>query len=369
MTYTPNDPDLRGRFRVHTGDPVGEKPEQPKKPADKKPPIKFLSSAEFLSSWTPKSFLWKGIIEEGRLLTMCGPTGTGKTAIALLLALAIARGQPLAGRRTRQAGVLICAGENPVDVKTRWKAMLAREMLDPEEIDVHFVEGRFSIEEQIDTIRAHIARHPTGLVIPDTLQAFFNGDDSNSNDQMKAAAFGFREITKFGPAVLIPAHPKKGATKDSNEPYGGGAPVNEIDGNLALWGSPSSIELYWCRKFRGSFEPAHFALDVGPVPDALDLDGDEIITVTARAIEAGEAQEREERLDADLIRLLTAIRDNPGASLDRLAAACAPMAGLPGWSRSTVNRRLGALLALGLADRALGKVVITGRGGRIIENI
>ena len=143
-----------------------EEKHKDEKAKERPSPIKIVSTASFLSTWAPQSFLLKGIIEEGRLLTMCGPTGTGKTAIALLMALAIARGLPLAGRRTRQAGVLFLAGENPLDVKTRWLTMLRREMLDPATIDVHFVEGRFSIEEQLDTIQAHLSKHPTGVVIP-----------------------------------------------------------------------------------------------------------------------------------------------------------------------------------------------------------
>jgi hypothetical protein len=339
----------------------GQKSEKNKKPA-----IAILSSSRFLSTWAPQCFLWKGIIEEGRLLTMCGPTGTGKTAIGLLMALAIARGQELAGRRTRQAGVLFLAGENPTDVKTRWKTALGREMIDPDTVDVHFVEGRFNIEEQLDAIHAHLTTHPTGLVIPDTLQAFFDGDDSNSNDQMKAAAFGFREITKAGPAVLIPAHPKKGASRDNNVPYGGGALLNEVDGNISLWGSQACVELHWCGKFRGSFDPVHFALDVCQMPDVLDLDGDPITTVIARAIGGDEAETQEEVLNGELICLLAAIRDNPGASIERLGTACAPMAGLPGWSRSNTDRRLKALIARGLIEKSLGKVVLTAKGGRFL---
>jgi hypothetical protein len=42
------------------------------------------------------------------------------------------------------------------------------------------------------------------------------------------------------------------------------------------------------------------------------------------------------------------------------------MAGLPGWSRSNTDRRLKALIARGLIEKSLGKVVLTAKGGRFL---
>src|SRR5690606_11699222 len=65
----------------------------------------FLSSREFVDRFKPKAFLLKGIIEEGRLYTMTGPTGTGKTAIALLIGMNIARGIPVGNLKTKKRPV------------------------------------------------------------------------------------------------------------------------------------------------------------------------------------------------------------------------------------------------------------------------
>ena len=48
-------------------------------------------------------------------------------------------------------------------------------------------------------------------------------------------------------------HPTKGASRGNLLPRGGGAFLNELDGNLANWShSPGEVtELHWCGKIRG----------------------------------------------------------------------------------------------------------------------
>jgi RecA-family ATPase len=50
-----------------------------------------------------------------------------------------------------------------------------------------------------------------GLVIIDTLQAYFTGDDSNRNSQVVKFLRSLRPITELAhkPTVLVPAHPTK----------------------------------------------------------------------------------------------------------------------------------------------------------------
>lgn len=330
------------------------------------PGIRIQTTAEFVGEWSPKPFLLKPVIETGRLYTATGPTGTGKTAIALLIALHIARGVELAGRKVRRAPVLFLAGENHEDVRTRWLTMLKIEGIDPDTVDVHFVGGRFSIEGHFATVKEHMEKHATGLVIVDTLQAFFDGDDSNSNEQMKALAHVLRRIANLGPAVVVPAHPVKNVSKDRNVPYGGGALLNEVDGNLSLWGEPETVQLSWCGKFRGSFEPIDFALDVVEMPGAVDTDGDPIKTVKARVIGAIEVEQKAAAIDQMLKRLLFVVYDNKGASERSIIDAYNARFPEAPAKRSTVQRRLGELKSEKLIERTLGRWRLTGKGAEII---
>ena len=135
-----------------------EKPEEP----PKSPLPQFLSTAEFLAKWRAKNFLLKPIIEEGRFITLTGPTGTGKTAVILTIVLHIALGMMLGPCKVRKAGILFLAGENPDDVRTRWLTMLRRLAIDPSSIDVTFVEGRFDIAAQLEVVAAYLGGAPDG---------------------------------------------------------------------------------------------------------------------------------------------------------------------------------------------------------------
>jgi hypothetical protein len=52
---------------------------------------------------------------------------------------------------------------------------------------------------------------------------------------------------------LVAAHPIKNAPEDNLMPYGSGAILNEVDGNLTLWKNPNTgiVSLYWQGKLRG----------------------------------------------------------------------------------------------------------------------
>jgi hypothetical protein len=72
-------------------------------------------------------------------------------------------------------------------------------------------------------------------------------------------------------------------------PRGGGAFLNEVDGNLTCVRDDSLLTLHWCGKLRGpGFDPV--ALELVPLdsPRLVDADGDPISTVMARPISDAE---------------------------------------------------------------------------------
>jgi len=101
-----------------------------------------------------------------------------------------------------------------------------------------------------------------GSALPylDTLQSYFPGDDFSGNAEVLKFMRSLRPITEIRgePTVLVAAHPVKGATTENLVPYGGGAILNEIDGNFTQTPSPDgkTTKLHWFGKLReADFEP------------------------------------------------------------------------------------------------------------------
>jgi hypothetical protein len=125
-----------------------------------------------------------------------------------------------------------------------------------------------------------------------------------------------------GPTVIAACHPTKNATPGSLIPRGGGAFINECDGNLTCQKTDSAIELHWYFKFRGpDFAPISFKIETVTHRLLKDTGGGLIPTVIASYISETAQEEMSAVAFNDENRLLQAIADNPGASRAKLALA------------------------------------------------
>jgi hypothetical protein len=99
-------------------------------------------------------------------------------------------------------------------------------------------------------------------------------------------------------------------------PRGGGAFVNEVDGNLVCVAQGGGlVDLHWHVKFRGpDFAPIPFKITAGQSEKLKDSDGEKIWTVTAAPVtvdtRSGGGNE-----------LIVAMQGEPGGSMVQLADA------------------------------------------------
>jgi len=278
-------------------------------------------------------------------------------------ALAIATGRPdILGLDVTRGRVAFLTFENPDDVRMRFMIAAYLLNIDLDEIadSIVVLDIRIKPEEVLAKIQKLATANPFTLVIVDTFAAFFDGNDTNDATQGGEFMRRLRPLTKIGglPTVAVAAHPVKNASEDNLIPYGSGAILNEVDGNLTLWKQPATgfVSLHWQGKLRGlDFEPVLFQFEEASSPDLLDAKGRQFLLPTMRPVSRETAEQRD-KAEANLdLALLQAMIANPDGTQAEWGHAI-------GRDKSRVNRKLQRLKVLKLVEEGLGKWRVTPRG-------
>jgi hypothetical protein len=156
-------------------------------------------------------------------------------------------------------------------------------------------------------------------------------------------------------------------SRENMIPRGGGAFLNEMDGNLTCMKVDGTMvtELHWQGKFRGiDFAAIPFRLEVGKTEKLKDSKGRHIWSVIARSITGKERDAAEDAGQKNKAQLLAAMAKLPGASLADLATEV-------GWLtkdgkpyRSLVQRLLNSLRENKLVKKETGRWVLTKAGAK-----
>jgi hypothetical protein len=330
------------------------------------------SSAQFVANFTPPDYLINGVVQRRFAYALTGRTGSGKTAIVLLLAASVALGRPIGSLEVAQGRVLYFCGENPDDVRMRWIAMSKEFGFDIDDIAVHFIPGRFKNSDFRRRILYELRSiGEIVMVIIDTSAAYFPGDDPNNNAQMIAHAQTLRSLVDLpgGPSVLINCHPVKNAARDNLLPYGGGAFVNELDGNLTLW-KDDVTELSWQGKFRGpDFAPLSFKVQTVTHNRLKDSKGRALWTVVASYLSEVEQQQIQQTERSKEDKLLLAIKANGRNSLADYARMCEWFDSRGEPYKMLVSRTADRLVKSKLIARERDEYVITNKGAKVITKL
>jgi hypothetical protein len=320
--------------------------------------------------WLPPDYIFDGILQRRYCYSLTAQTDTGKTNVALRIAAHVATGTKLAGIDVEQGWVLYFAGENPEDVKGRWFA-LCREMgVDHKKIPVIFVYGTTHFSKTIQRYHRYLEGRGTklSLAIVDTAAAYFEEDNDNDNVQAGNHARVLRSLRYLpgSPCVLVLCHPTKGAKLLADmTPRGGGAFLNEVDGNIGLARDDGgTIVAAKVGKFRGSeFSPLHFTLKViKDHPMLVDVKGKQQTTVIAMPISNAEVARREETASRAEDKVLEALCNEPGISAAKVAR-------IVGWGEDgkKASRALAKLADEKLAECVRGRWVATSKGQKSLN--
>jgi archaellum biogenesis ATPase FlaH len=165
-------------------------------------------------------YLVKNLIGATSMAVLYGESGTGKTFLALHLALCIAAGAEFCKRRVRRAGVIYIAAEAGKSIENRVAA--AKHVIEfPSAMPFAAVETPLNLcAENADTvpliaaIRAANLGMPVELIVIDTLSRVMAGANENQPDDMGAFVRNIDRLrAATGAAVLIVHHSGKDASR------------------------------------------------------------------------------------------------------------------------------------------------------------
>ncbi len=334
------------------------------------PNSRIMTAAAFMADFVAPEYVVDGIIQRGRLYALTSPTGHGKTAVALYLACMAAAGRNIGAIEVMQGAVVFLAGENPDDLRCRMYAACQFYAMKAEALPFYVLPATFPLtEEEAETLKREIddLNQKPVLIIVDTAAAFFPGDDDNQNVQMGAYARNLRVLTtcRGSPAVITPAHPVKNPDRENLLPRGGGAFLNELDGNLTLWAYSigEAAILHWQGKIRGpDFSPVSFGLHQVKAADLMDRKKRPIMSIVAALLTDEQAERAAQTVMSDENVVLEWLRRYPGISLKDIATNAGWVSDTHVANKAKVHRLLKGLKAEKLVIQRRGKWEITDAG-------
>jgi putative DNA primase/helicase len=173
----------------------------------------------------------------GAFVTLFGPSGVGKSFVALDHALCIATGTPYLGRYESIRGpVIYVAGEGVSGLRNRVKAWMAHHKIETPPSNFIFIPTTFNLldedesDELIQIARDDLGQNPS-LIVIDTLARNFGCGNENATQDMNQFITNLDRLkAEFNCTVLVIHHTGKDATKKER-------------GNTALRGASDTMIL------------------------------------------------------------------------------------------------------------------------------
>jgi KaiC/GvpD/RAD55 family RecA-like ATPase len=271
-----------------------------------------------------RSWLVDNIVPLRGLTVLGGASGSGKTFVAIDVAVAVASGQPFLGHKTEPSGVIYVSTEDDLEnLKRRFVPHADR--LNPirHEVPLRASSSYMNlaadyraamrvVEDQINILRRTRGIAP-GLIVLDTIQGMSHGLDENSPSGMGLILRFLREIEdRHGCAVMALHHTPQGAERlRGHGSLHAAAQAVLVVRQEGQGGSLSAVKL---KSGPGNLKLGFRRRVVSLGNDAW---GDEVTTCV---IEPAQIEEKtaEQRLSLDL-RVIEAIRKNPGISQAEIA--------------------------------------------------
>jgi hypothetical protein len=200
------------------------------------------------------------------MVGLYGPSGIGKTFIAVDLAMCVATGTPWGGREVDPGFVVYISAEGGAGIAKRFYAWLVEHELDPKRADIAFLLDSIEVTSDssallvlVERIVNEVRRHPT-LVIIDTLARCFDGNENEQEDMSRFVAGVDLLRKEFDATVLIVHHTRL----DGNRERGNTAFRAAADMMMSVEGEGDRMTLK-CNKMKDDREFEDIELELRPI--------------------------------------------------------------------------------------------------------
>lgn len=228
------------------------------------------------------TFIWEGLIPANHVTLLAAHGGTGKSLVALLLAVSVAMDLPLFNVPTRQGPVVFFSGEDDGPLlRHRLRSICDRMSINPVDLDgkLHLIDATahdpvlFSQPDRsksgttptYDALRAYVREVKPVLLILDNASDVFAGSEIDRTAVrafMRHAALLGRDV---GAAVLLLAHVDKTTSR------GSGPKNTEGYSGSTAWSNSARSRLFMSRAEDGSITLEHQKSNLGKLRDPIRL--------------------------------------------------------------------------------------------------
>lgn len=241
-----------------------------------------IMSASALSRRPPGDWLIKGVLPKADVVVLFGPSGSGKSFVALDMAASIARGIPWRERKTKKGRVLIIAAEGGTGFGKRLKAYAQHHKINAADLDIGVIVAapNFLQKEEIFEVVAAI-RNSGGvdLIITDTFAQVTPGANENAGEDMGLAlanAKALREAT--GALVMLIHHAGKDITRGAR---GWSGIKAAVDAEIEIVKHETGGREIDISKMKDGEDGLRWGFKLEIVKLGLDADGDDITSCVA----------------------------------------------------------------------------------------
>ena len=250
--------------------------------------LRLIPVAELLANRTSPSWLIKDWFPNVGLIMIHGDPGSGKSFIAIDIALHIATGMAWRGCKVEQGGVVYLAGEGHAGIKTRTAAWLQTNQINIEDspLYVSSTGGELSTKEGLNDVIKAIdeINPPPKMIVVDTLHRWQVGDENSAEDAGNFIRSCDKLVVRYDCDVMLIHHQGHG---DKTRSRGSSAWRGALDAEFRTIKSPSGISLT-CTKMKESEEPKPLGWELKKVllDDWFDSDGNQITNAVLSPIDS-----------------------------------------------------------------------------------